>query len=127
MGCRIPQMPGCKEPCNVIAGHFLNAKDTSWAVLCSNSGSSRILVFSKSSATPVASLCPAPDSSYMQGIVGVAMGFSRFITVADQGNIVAHNPSERPSHDGIDDGFEGKASHIHYLGSGQWRELTGAD
>ena len=47
-GCRVPQVPGPhsdEKPHNVIVGAFTAAGRHDWAVLCSISGVSRILVY----------------------------------------------------------------------------------
>jgi len=131
-GCLIPQNYSDAHPHNVVHGQFARPGQIDWAVLCSRRDTSTILVFWRGAADSVAELAPAADRNYLQempeGIV-----YSRGLGVADARYIRQHyarygGPSPPPlDHDGIDDGFEGKASEVHYSYRGRWLTLTGAD
>ena len=88
-----------------------------------------ILVFQGGSAMEVMELASQPDSDFLQGYGEGVIGFSRAIGVASPKYIREHGwPKSRPpDHDGVDDGFLGKASVVWYLSEGSWQRLPGAD
>ncbi len=61
------------------------------------------------------------------------MAFSHKIVSASPGDIQRHARDYQASvpfrieHDGIDDGFDGKASVVRYCRLGEWHTLQGAD
>ena len=134
MGCTIPQAKEISARHNVIKGHFKRPKQTDWAVLCSRRGVSAIIVFWGGSANSTSQIARARDAGFLQTIDGNGtIGFSRSLLAVDKSYIVEHyrnyrGPKPPPiDHQGIDDGFLGKASTIHYNFRRKWRELQGAD
>jgi hypothetical protein len=132
-GCTVPQTFIDPGPHNVIRGHFARPRQTDWAVLCSRQDTSVVLVFWAGRATAPATLNPGPDATFLQGIGGGAIGFSRVLRVArasrirqyakDQGGLLP----TRMDHDGLEDAFAEKGSTIAYWDAGQWLTLAGAD
>ena len=133
LDCTIPQTYEDERPHNVVSGRFMSPTGIDWAVLCSRDRISAILVFPGGAPESPIELAPAPDVNYLQGIGGTAIGFSRDVTVARpqsiRANYQAHGGETPPplDHDGIDNAFVGKASHVFYWYSGRWLELTGSD
>ena len=101
-----------EEPGNIVRGRFTGSDQIDFAVLCSRSRISSILVFQNSSATRFADLAPARDLDFMQGIGDGAIGFSRSIRIrcgpAARGEI-DQEPDGRsyPSVSGLDRGAVG--------------------
>lgn len=131
--CTIPQVWAAQAPGNVVTGHFTAAGQVDLALLCSRERVSSILVFRKSSPAEVAELATAPDVDYLQVVAGGRIGYSRALGVADSQYIQTHylrygGPKPPPlDHEGIDDAFVEKGSHVWYWYEGQWLQLTGAD
>ena len=134
-GCTIPQIWSDDEPHNVIKGHFRDSNQIDWAVLCSVERRSLILVYwagSAKSVSEVSNAGPADDKHWLQGS-GDKIVFSRSILSVDAKYITDHARwygGELPphlDHEGIDEGFMGKASTVHYWHEGGWLELQGAD
>ena len=132
-GCRIPQSYESREPHNFIEGHFRNSSQTDWAVLCSARNSSAILVYWNGVSTDVETVgAYFSDSNWMQGIGDGKVGYSRKIGAVDRAYIEKREaaygaPTSPIDHEGIDDGFVGKASTVRFWYKGEWIELTGAD
>lgn len=131
--CLIPQAPSKPAPHNVIAGSFIATGSRDWAVLCSVKGESRVLVYRAGRAAKVDSLGVKKDSLFLQlGESGVPE-FSRKLDVTTAKSIADRAKGrEGPKlpaldHDGIDDGFAGKASTTRYYSRGRWIALPGAD
>jgi hypothetical protein len=132
-GCTIPQAFHPPSPHNVISGEFARRGQTDWAVLCSRRRSSSILVFWRGSARSVSEIARAADISFLQGVGGDRIGFSRAIGAADRKKILAcyaEFGGPKPpaiNHHGIEDAYVDKASSVHYFHRGRWLELQGAD
>lgn len=136
-GCRIPQSAesGTSEPLhNVIRGAFTARGQADWAVLCSVRDTSQILVYRSGAVAASDSLARAADRDYLQGMGGDRIAFSRKISVATAAYIREHakayggpKPPSPLDHDGVEDGFLGKASVIMYYFGGKWIPLQGAD
>ena len=132
-GCSIPQPYDARSPVNVITGRFTAATAMDWAILCSRDRTSTILVFRAGSVSDVTELASRQDADFLQGTSTGDAGFSRSLSVANPGYIRRHyeaygGPQPPPlHHDGIDDGFLGKASIVHYWHEGRWLQLQGAD
>ena len=132
-GCTVPQPYGATRPANLVSGRFTSAGQTDWAGLCSRDRISVILVFRGGSTTDVAELARHPDRSYLQGLGGGVIGFSRGLELADAAYIRAHHdPRSRPplptlDHDGINDIFIEKGSVVWFWSQGRWLELAGSD
>ena len=141
-GCSIPQTwgntgpdsipPRYDRPHNVVSGEFMETGRTQWAALCSRNRSSAIIVIDKNGRIR-AELASAPDRSYLQGIGGEKIGYSRALSPAGADYILSvyqayGGPKPPPiDHQGIDDAFLEKASTVHYFHEGMWLRLTGAD
>lgn len=132
-GCTVPQTFDAATPNNVISGEFARRGQTDWAVLCSRGRRSSILVFWRGSVKSVSEIARAADISFLQGIGGDRIGFSRQIGVADRKRILAcyaEFGGPRPpaiTHHGIEDAYVEKASSVHYFHRGRWLELQGTD
>lgn len=156
-GCEIPQPPPLKkvprqdapsffdfqrklndkvpaEKYNVVSGPFFEREKTDWAVLCSEKGSSAILIFRDSSIEKVDELGRADDSAFQQTLTENGKEeFSRIIysVTLDTGYIVRTDENgERLTPRGIygvEDAFVEKASTIWYHKNGQWKEAPGSD
>ena len=133
LGCSIPQAKGISKRHNIIRGHFAQAKQTDWAVLCSRKRTSSILIFWDGQKS-FSEIAKAADSDFLQTIDGDGtIGFSRVIFPATKRYILwhareYHGPRPPPiNHQGIDEGFLEKASTIHFYFRRTWRELQGAD
>lgn len=131
--CTIPQETFSKTPNNVIAGQFARPGQQDWAVLCSTGGASSILVFWKGSARNPAELARMEDKTFLQGLAGGKIGFSRGLSAIGSDFILEHyraygGPKPPPmDHQGIDDAFLEKASVVQYFFKGGWLQLTGSD
>ena len=132
--CTIPQSFGDSKPHNVIRGQFERVGQNDWAVLCSRSRVSTILVFWKGSTNSVARICRSKDSSFLQTVDGDGtVGFSRSISVASKRYILEHYRSyggpkpPKSNHAGINDAFVEKASEVRYFHRKKWLSLQGAD
>lgn len=132
-GCTIPQEMFSKMPNNVIKGQFSKRGQTDWAVLCSVSGTSSILVFRNGSVRNPAELAGSEDKNYLQGLGDGKIGFSRGIRSVGKDFILQHyqaygGPMPPPiDHQGINDAFLEKASVVRYFFDGMWLQLTGSD
>lgn len=133
-GCLIPQVFDTKKKHNVISGEFSRNGKKDWAALCSKNEVTSILVFWEGSETSVSDIFSAPESAYMQDMVGDGtMGFSRAIDTVGKDYIISHykeyggTKPPKIEHDGINDAFVEKASTVLYFHQGKWMELQGAD
>ena len=131
--CTVPQTYGNPRPHNVIQGEFARKGRTDWAVLCSKSGVSSILVFWRGSAKNASEIAKSPDKDWLQGIDNGKIGYSRAISAVGRRYIIEHykaygGPTPPPiHHEGINDAFVEKTSIVHYYFGGKWLKLQGAD
>ena len=131
--CTIPQAAGKGAPRNVIHGEFFAPGQKAWAVLCSNGGSSSILVFPNASGANPEELAKQDDQNSVQSDAQNRMVYSRAIEPVDRKYIVEHysaygGPEPPPiDHQGINDIFIGKASVVQYRYQRKWLQLSGAD
>ncbi|HYK90414.1 MAG TPA: hypothetical protein VE398_16685 [Acidobacteriota bacterium] len=131
--CTVPQAEGYREPHNVIKGSFERNGQTDWAVLCSDGGISRILVFWDASAARIAELEISADREWLQSGADGRIEYSRKIEPVGQPYIIQHYEAyggEKPppiDHQGINNIFVDKASVVLYYYQGKWMKLTGAD
>jgi hypothetical protein len=146
-GCLIPQpvitgstLPQDYEGSNVTSGEFQKPGQTDWAVLCSINGASTILVFWNGSVNNFEQLGGfLPDERRLQGMgtdrktLKPLIEYSRGISSVGESFILDAfegfgGPEPPPiDHEGIDDAFLGKASHVIYWYKGEWLNLQGAD
>jgi hypothetical protein len=133
-GCMVPQSYLSREPHNVITGEFARRGQTDWAVLCSRSGVSSILIFWRGSTKSVSEVAKAPDSSFLQTVSeGGKVAFSRAIEPVGRDYIQSRykeyggRKPPRITHQGINDAYVDKASVVLYYHHGKWLELQGAD
>jgi hypothetical protein len=131
--CTIPQVDGDPKPHNVIAGSFTAEGRLDWAVLCSCSGESSILVFKGGSPEAVSEFARSPDRRWLQTFGERRIGYSRMISATSSEGILRYHrehggPKPPPiDHEGIEDSFVEKGSVFHYCYRGSWLQLTGAD
>jgi hypothetical protein len=132
-GYRIPQTYDEAKHHNVVRGRFDGDSHSDLAVLGSRDGYSQVLVFWGGSPHRVSALERHPDADYLRSVGGGKVGYSRSISVVGRDYILEHHRrygvTQPPPirHDGIDDGFVGKASAVRYLYRGRWLTLQGAD
>jgi hypothetical protein len=126
-GCLIPQASG-KTSNNVIRGSFAQKGQEDWAVLCSVNGESRVLLFWGGTGRCHSELDLSRDLDWLQDDK-----FSRRLTKTSPQHIRGYakrygsNLGMVVEHDGIDDGFQGKASVVLYCHQGTWKKLQGSD
>jgi hypothetical protein len=131
--CTIPQPFTSSRPENVIRGRFFATNRTDWAVLCSRSRRSSILVYRQGAPQSVVELASRPDMDFLQVIGPGRIGFSRAIAVATPTYIREKRVRygiEQPrsiQHDGVNDTFVEKGSVVWYYFGGKWVQLPGAD
>jgi hypothetical protein len=131
--CTVPQPAGATGLRNVIRGLFSDSGEESWAVLCSVSGWSTVLVFRNAQDARPESLARREDRRYLQSLGVDSVGYSREIHTVGRDFIAAHDnvyAGPKPAqikHHGIEDAFLGKASEVWYFDAGQWFKLPGAD
>jgi beta-lactamase regulating signal transducer with metallopeptidase domain len=137
-GCLIPEQTAINEDApgqwrNVIEGEFFEKEKTSFAVLCSVSEWSSILVFRDEFDRHPDELAKSEDKNHLQGIGNGKIAYDRQIQVANSKFILDHyraygGPEPPPmDHQGIDDAFLEKASVTYYWYRGEWQTLTGSD
>ena len=141
-GCTIPQtwLYGEQQgfwsgvPHNAVRGAFRSRGALDWAVLCSRSDTSAIVVFWGGDPSDTSLIGRAADYDWTQNVDGRgSMGFSRAITVASPEEIREKNPDvpsslrDREVHDGIEEHFVEKASTILYFDKGVRLVLFGSD
>lgn len=130
-GCTIPQAYGRNKPHNVISGSFAARGQRDWAVLCSTHGVSSIQIFWGGRTRCASAISTTPDEAFLQSIAQGKVVYSREITTTTKHQAYpgrfSNVRTKQTSHDGIDDGFLGKASVVHYCVEGSWIELSGVD
>jgi hypothetical protein len=134
-GCTVPQTYISPEPNNVIRGQFYRPGQHDWAVLCSKSGSSTILVYPTGSPSDVEALAdPVPDAHRILDIGNGRIGFNRSIGTIGGPQIIwgyetyREGPKPPPiDHNGINDAIAEKTSTVLYWYAGEWLRLAGAD
>jgi hypothetical protein len=129
--CLIPQTYQAHSPENVIQGSFRQRGSSDWAILCSHSGSSTLLIFFDGSKKNPAEIITRQneDMTAVHDLTGV-LGFAWGIDPARPLEIKAHSgnkPSGPFDHDGVEDAFLEKGSIIHYFKDGKWLVLEGSD
>ncbi len=132
-GYSIPQSRYSTRPHNAIRGRFNNDSVQDWAVLASQDGYSRILVFWGGSAAGVTKLDRTLDSDWLQGVDGDLNWYSRGIYVVGREYILERHrryggPKPPPiRHEAINDVLLGKGSDVYYFDGKRWHTLQGSD
>lgn len=129
--CMIPQSYEAKSPENVIHGAFLQQGSNDWAVLCSQDGTSTLLVYRNATAAKPAELAAQVDSDTAEPYDETSLlGFARGIDAASPDKIselLINKPYGPFDHDGIKDAHIEKSSVIHYFKGGTWMTLAGTE
>ena len=129
--CMIPQSYEAKSPENVIHGAFLQQGSNDWAVLCSQNGTSTLLVYWNGAASKPAELAAQVDSDTADPYDETSLlGYARGIDPASPNKIdelLANKPYGPFDHDGIKDAHIEKSSVIHYFKGGTWMTLAGSE
>ena len=129
--CLIPQTYEARTPENVIHGAFRDKGSSDWAALCSQHGTSTLLVFWDNSATKPTELAAQLDTDTADPHNETSMlGYARGIDPAPPGNImevIANKPYGPFDHDGIKDAHIERSSVIHYFKNGTWMTLAGSE
>ena len=129
--CMIPQSYEAKSPENVIHGAFLQQGSNDWAVLCSQNGTSTLLVYWNGAASKPAELAAQVDSDTADPYDETSLlGYARGIDPASPNKIdelLANKPYGPFDHEGIRDAHIEKSSVIHYFKGGTWMTLAGSE
>ena len=129
--CMIPQSYEAKSPENVIHGAFLQQGSNDWAVLCSQNGTSTLLVYGNGAASKPAELAAQVDSDTADPYDETSLlGYARGIDPASPNKIdelLANKPYGPFDHEGIRDAHIEKSSVIHYFKGGTWMTLAGSE
>ena len=129
--CMIPQSYEAKSPENVIHGAFLQQGSNDWAVLCSQDGTSTLLVYWNGAAAKPAELAAQVDSDTADPHDETSLlGYARGIDPASPNKmdeLLANKPYGPFDHEGIKDAHIEKSSVIHYFKGGTWMTLAGSE
>ena len=129
--CMIPQSYEAKSPENVIHGAFLQQGSNDWAVLCSQDGTSTLLVYWNGAAAKPAELAAQVDSDTADPHDETSLlGYARGIDPASPDKIdevLVNKPYGPFDHEGIKDAHIEKSSVIHYFKGGTWMTLAGSE
>lgn len=129
--CMIPQTYEARTPENVIHGSFHEKGSSDWAALCSQNGTSMLLIYWSGSASKPAELAaqlnadnanPHNESSDL----GYARGIDT-ATPTDMNEVISNRASGPFDHDGIRDAHIEKSSIIHYFKNDKWMTLSGIE
>ncbi len=129
--CLIPQTYEARAPENVIHGAFREKGSSDWAVLCSQDGSTTLLVYWSGSASKPAELAAQTDTDTADphdetNLLGYARGIDP-ASPAGITEVIANKPYGPFDHDGIKDAHIEKISVIHYFKNGTWMALQGSE
>lgn len=127
--CMVPQTYEAHAPENVIHGAFRETGSTDWAVLCSQDGTSTLLVYWNGSPSKPAEIAAQPDTDTADPHDETSiLGYARGIDPASPNTInetLANRTYGPFDHDGIKDAHIEKSSVIHYFKNGTWMTLQG--
>jgi hypothetical protein len=132
-GCTIPQVTGKDAPHNAVRGALTAPTAIEWAVLCSRSKVSSILVIRESSGVVVSELARREDVSFLQRAGPLGIIFSREISVATRDAVRtlrsrANGRSSSPTnHDAIRDEFVDKYAIVWSWDGRKWLRLAGSN
>jgi hypothetical protein len=118
LGCTVPQTFMARRPENVIHGSFTARAAREWAVLCSVSGTSEILVFRANSERPIARFAEVADETFVQSVAPGRSGYSRLISAGPR-TVAGLNP--------IHDAYIEKASTVWVRVGQRWQAKAGTD
>jgi hypothetical protein len=123
-GCRVPQSPYApSKPNNVVRGQFARAGQTDWAALCAANDQMIVVVVwgaPSACADTILQTAHTVSDEHGLGVVGPAY-------IEQHEEWYGGGRSFPVSHEGIDFGYEDKASMVWYCHEGVWWELPGAD
>ena len=108
-GCEIPQMHSDERLNNIHPGHFVDSVTDSYALLCSRSGQSAVLIVTKDPGLTPPPILVRPDTSYLIMIRGGGRGtrheFARYLTPISSAEVQRWcplpNAEKARAHDGI--------------------------
>lgn len=129
--CLIPQTYEARRPENVIHGAFREKGSTDWSVLCSQKGTSTLLIYWSGSAAKPTEIAAQldTDTADPHGETSI-LGYARGIDSASPTTInqtLANRPFGPFDHDGIKDAHIEKSSVIHYFKNDTWMTLAGSE
>jgi hypothetical protein len=120
-GCTVPQVYSPAQ--NVVTGAFTAKDAVEWAVLCSISYTSQILVIDGLTGAVIDSLDRQPDTDWVQGGARVRWEYARILSVVPMADLQHWRlendgtPVPRPiDHDAIGQGFQDKYAEALYWG-----------
>jgi hypothetical protein len=129
--CLIPQTYEARTPENVIHGSFHEMGSSDWAALCSQNGTTTLLIYWDGSATKPVEMGEQLDTDTADPHNETnLLGYARGIDPASPksiGETIANKPYGPFDHDGIRDAHIEKSSVIHYFKSGTWTTLAGTE
>jgi hypothetical protein len=129
--CMIPQSYEARSPENVIHGAFREKGPTDWAALCSQNGTTTLLVYWSDSGAAPAELAVQTDTDTADPHDETnLLGYARGIDVASPNainEILVNKPYGPFDHDGIKDAHIEKSSVIHYFKNGTWMVLQASE
>jgi hypothetical protein len=129
--CMVPQTYEARGPENVIHGSFRQKGSSDWAILCSQNGTSTVLIYWNGSAAKPAAIAAQTDTDTADPYDATNMlGYARGIDASSPSNIdetLVNRPYGPFDHDGIKDAHVEKSSVIHYFKNGTWMTLQGSE
>ena len=129
--CLIPQTYEARSPENVIHGAFREKGSSDWAALCSQNGTTTLIIYWSDSAAKPVELAAQLDTDTADPHNETKMlGYARGIDPAPPASlseIIANKPYGPFDHDGIKDAHIEQSSVIHYFKGGTWMTLAGTE
>lgn len=131
--CLVPQVDSLPSPHNVISGEFSRTGQKDWVALCSSNGRLHVVVLWQRHSPCPEVVTEMKEENALQAMEGGVLAFSLTIVRAEPAYIEQkqreYEPARtlKPSHDGIEITFVGKASTIAYCNGKDWVMLQGAD
>ena len=129
--CLIPQTYEAHSPENVIHGAFREKGSSDWAALCSQNGTTTLLIYWDGSATKPAEMAAQLDTDTADphnetNLLGYARGIDP-ATPKSISETIVNKPYGPFDHDGIRDAHIEKSSVIHYFKGGTWMTLAATE
>ncbi|MBT9330984.1 hypothetical protein [Paracidobacterium acidisoli] len=125
--CMIPQTYEARAPENVIHGAFERKGSSDWAVLCSQNGTSALLVFFGDAVEKPMTLRAQPDNEWLGAEYAGAMYGSAWGIAARSADTMHGRQVDAFDHDGIEDAHLERSSVIHYYQDGKWLARASGD